>query len=218
MRITLHRDVVRDISISNLQRLRRNEVGSGLPWPSAELRYLILCCYVVPMTLWRSGYTAVGIFRCWYCSGTGTAGVGTGTQVLVLLVCVSGNVVCFGVHGCIISHMCTPHFTQVPDQYLVLAPKGAKTVLYYRNIYESSCHIRCDTSPWDPFPTSPTTYSHLPPPGHRRGTHRGPRGCTRPGPHNSSTGGGIGLTFLFYSCVHMQNVTPYVTTPKSYQD
>ena len=38
-----------------------------------------------------------------YCSGTGTAG--TGLQVLVLLV--FGVV---GVHGCIISHMYTPHF------------------------------------------------------------------------------------------------------------
>eukprot|EP01052_Picozoa_sp_SAG31_P017400 SAG31_NODE_1189_length_9480_cov_19.686174_1_plen_85_part_00 len=43
-----------------------------------------------------------------YCSGTGTAG--TGLQVLVLRVCRSGIVVCFGVHGCIISHMYTPHF------------------------------------------------------------------------------------------------------------
>ena len=39
-----------------------------------------------------------------YRSGTGTAG--TGLQVLVLLVL---GVV--GVHGCIISHMYTPHFT-----------------------------------------------------------------------------------------------------------
>ena len=38
-----------------------------------------------------------------YWSGTGTAG--TGLQVLVLLVL---GVV--GVHGCIISHMYTPHF------------------------------------------------------------------------------------------------------------
>ena len=43
-----------------------------------------------------------------HCSGTGTAG--TGLQVLVLGVCRSGIVVCFGVHGCIISHMYTPHF------------------------------------------------------------------------------------------------------------
>ena len=57
------------------------------------------------------GYTAVysgaGVLQAvfGYCSGAGTAG--TGLQVLVLLVL---GVV--GVHGCIISHMYTPHFRQ----------------------------------------------------------------------------------------------------------
>eukprot|EP01052_Picozoa_sp_SAG31_P082177 SAG31_NODE_42183_length_272_cov_1.572254_1_plen_60_part_01 len=60
------------------------------------------------MTLWRwavdvhsCGMPAAGTAR--YCSGTRAAG--TGLQVLVLRVCKSGIVVCFGVHGCIISHM-----------------------------------------------------------------------------------------------------------------
>eukprot|EP01052_Picozoa_sp_SAG31_P050424 SAG31_NODE_11499_length_1023_cov_1.501082_1_plen_68_part_00 len=64
------------------------------------------------MTLWLSANTAVfGVLvPAGWAAGTGRY-AGTELPVLVLLVCNSDMVVCFGVHGCIISHMYTPHFT-----------------------------------------------------------------------------------------------------------
>ena len=45
---------------------------------------MLICGANYVIGVGQLAYTAVGIFRCWYCSGTGTAG--TGLLVLVLLV------------------------------------------------------------------------------------------------------------------------------------
>ena len=64
-----------------------------------------------------------------YRSGTGTAG--TGLQVLVLLVL---GVV--GVHGCIISHMYTPHFMNLLQAYM---STSRETLLMANTDNESHC-------------------------------------------------------------------------------